>query len=421
MENACNDLIKRADNFHGSFDPLTVHNESYYQELQGLCDEIDVYIDEFGGSKKDRLEMIFSYIYDFVICFNNDYAIFNKNSCIYKDAFNACLFTSLCLFLYDTKRINGLSLRKFIYAHSSLQYNIKGSANYFDYEHTYRESEKSKDILSEEAKLRKYRQRFLSERPVYNDSTEWSAIRKTSEHEWSLYFILEDANDAIKDTFKRIKNLYHDIYSAIHSPINDIDKYKESLIAAYEKFYSKLTKIKYENVLELYKYCLDYIRKDNTCYGINLYRFENELRAYTTTMEVKYLLKSKNIGQKDYVLQSSILMNGLIFSKLYQYLSNFNNYTRIAFYSETFSQLCNDIVIASRLALDAFIEYETLGKDWETLFLKMTNEMVEDVIYNPEEIDYSVTPASQEMFVKNISAPVYAEIEATIRQLNSMY
>lgn len=138
-------------------------------------------------------------------------------------------------------------------------------------------------------------------------------------------------------------------------------------------------------------------------------------------MEVKYLLKSKNIGQKDYVLQSSILMNGLIFSKLYQYLSNFNNYTRIAFYSETFSQLCNDIVIASRLALDAFIEYETLGKDWETLFLKMTNEMVEDVIYNPEEIDYSVTPASQEMFVKNISAPVYAEIEATIRQLNSMY
>ena len=420
MENEYNDLIKRADNFHGGFDPLTAHSISYYQELQGLCDEIDIYIDKFGGSKKDNLEMIFSRIYDFVICFNNDYAVFNKNSCIYEDAFNACLFTALCSFLYDTKRIKGLSLRKFIYTHSSLQYNIRGSANYFDYEHTNRESEKSKDILSEEAKLRKYRQRFLSERPVYNDSTEWSAIRKTSEHEWSLYFILEGANDTIKDTFKRIKNLYHDIYAAIHSPIDDIKKHKEALISAYEKFYSKLSKIQYENVLELYKYCLNHIRKDNTCYGINLFRFENELRAYATTMEVKHLLESKSSGQKNYVLQSSIMMNGLIFPKLYQYFSSFNNYTRIAFYSETFSQLCNDIVIVSRLAIDEFIEYGILGEDWENLLLKITNEIAEDVMYNPEKIDYSVTPASQEMFVRNISAPAYAEIRATIEQLDSM-
>lgn len=420
MENEYNELIKRADNFHGGFDPLTVHSESYYQELQGLCDEMDVYIDKFGGSKKDNLEMIFSRIYGFVIHFNNDYAVFDKNSYIYRDAFNACFFTALCSFLYDTKRIKGLSLRKFIYKHSSLQYNIKGSVNYFDYKYTTKGSDKGKSILSDETNLRKYRQRFLSERPVYNDSTEWSAIRKTSEHEWSLYFILEDADENIRNTFKRIKNLYHDIYGAIHSPIDDIDKYKEILKSAYQKFYSKLTKIKYENVLELYKYCINHICKDNTCYGINLFRFENELRPYTTTMEVKHLLESKNIGQKNYVLQCSIFMNGLIFPKLYQYFSSFNNYTRIAFYSETFSQLCNDIVIASRLAIDEFIEYGILGEDWETLLLKITNEMVEDVIYNPEEIDYSVTPASQEMFVKNISAPVYAEIMATINQLDSM-
>lgn len=418
MNNEYNELIKRANNFHGGFDPLTVHSESYYQELQGLCDEIKDYIEKLGGNKDDNLEMIFSRIYSFVIHSNNDYAVFDKNLYIYSDVFKACMFRALCSFLYDTKRIKGLSLRKFIYAHSSLQYNIKGSANYFDYEHTYRESEKGKDILSEEAKLRKYRQRFLSERPVYNDSTEWSAIRKTSEHEWSLYFILEDADDTIRDTFKRIKNLYHDVYVAIHSPIDDIEKHKESLLSAYKKFYSKLIKIKYENVLALYRYCLNHICNDKTCYGINLFRFENELRAFTITTEIKHLLESQNIGQKNYILQTSILLNGLIFPKIYQYFSSFNNYTRIAFYSKTFFQLCNDIVIASRLTIDEFIEYGTLGEDWEVLLLKMTNEMAEEVIYNPTEIDYSITPESQNMFITDISAPLYAEIMTLIEQMD---
>jgi hypothetical protein len=35
MENKDNELIERAKNFHGKFDPLAVHNKLYYQELQG--------------------------------------------------------------------------------------------------------------------------------------------------------------------------------------------------------------------------------------------------------------------------------------------------------------------------------------------------------------------------------------------------
>lgn len=423
MENKDNEpeLIKRAKNFHGKFDPLKVHNELYYQELQGLCDDIDVCIDELGGSDRDNLEMIFSRIYNFVIHFNNDYAVFSQNSCIYNDVFKACMFTALCSFLYDTKRIKGLSLRKFTYEHSSLQYNKKGSANYFDYERTRKESIKGKDIISEETNLRAYRRRFLSKRPVYNDSTEWSAIRKTSEHEWSLYFILEGADDNIKDTFKRIKNLYNDIHEALNSSKDDTAKYKEVLDNAYKKFYSKLTKIKYENVLELYKYCLNHICKDTMCYGINLFRFEKELKAYITTLEIKHLLEAKTNEQKNNILQCSILMKDLTFPKLYQYFSSLNYYPRMIFYLTTFLQLCTDIVITSRLAIDQFIEYGILGGDWETLLLKTTNEMVEDVLYNPEEIDYSVTPMSQEMFIANISFSTYAVIRSTIEQLDSMH
>ena len=63
MENKDNELIERAKNFHGKFDPLAVHNKLYYQELQGLCDDIDVCINKFGGSDRDNLKMIFSRLY----------------------------------------------------------------------------------------------------------------------------------------------------------------------------------------------------------------------------------------------------------------------------------------------------------------------------------------------------------------------
>ena len=59
MENKDNELIERAKNFHGKFDPLAVHNKLYYQELQGLCDDIDVCIkSSLGNSIANRQERV---------------------------------------------------------------------------------------------------------------------------------------------------------------------------------------------------------------------------------------------------------------------------------------------------------------------------------------------------------------------------
>ena len=46
--------------------------------------------------------------------------------------------------------------------------------------------------------------------------------------------------------------------------------------------------------------------------------------------------------------------------------------------------------------------------------------MFEDVLYNPEKIDYSVTSESQEMFILNIDALVSSQIMNTVAQLDSM-
>lgn len=407
------ELIERKNNFYGNFNPLTIHNERFYAKLHNLCEMINVEINESEMDSNRILEIIFFRIYHFVISCSNHYKILCNDILIYTDVFNACFFTTLCMFLYDTKRIKGLSLRKFIYTHSSLNYNIKGSTNYFDYSNTPREGPKTKSIISEDAKLRKYRHRFLSERPSYSDSTEWSAIRKVSEHEWSLYYLLGDADPNIVDTFKRIKNLYHGIYEALHSPI-DIG-YKNRLETAYDKFSSKLEKLKYENVLKLDKYILEHICKDKTCYGINLYRFEKELRLYTIMDDINQLLRCNGDNDEEaYILDKSMIMNEIFYPKLYQSFGKLKDLDMIKVYTHTFCLFRDELVVSCCLALDKFIECGSLGENWEDLLLKTLNNMAEDIFYNPEEINYITTAESETMFFYEMAIPVCKEIERSI-------
>ncbi len=165
---------------------------------------------------------------------------------LYNDVFEACLFVSLCMFLYETKRIKGISLRRLIYQYSPMDYKTVGSPNYFDYRRSKHFCESSSDkpeqtdisISSDEMALRQYRKRFLSGRPVYIHDTEWSAIRKVSEHEWELYFVLDKADPEIRDTFKRIRVLYSALNKALNSPLDD--GYINRLEVAFSKFSSRL-------------------------------------------------------------------------------------------------------------------------------------------------------------------------------------
>ena len=414
------ELIERKDNFHGNFDPLAIHDETYYEELQGLCEMIDVDLYElrYGLDKEDILKLIFTRVYNFVVSFNDDYKIFDYNTDIHDDVFDSCFFLMVCLFLYNTKRIKGMSLREFIYAHSPLNYHDKyidgkPNRNYFDYNYTIKNSPKSKDINSEETNLRQSRHRLLKERPVYNDSPEWTAIPKVSEHEWTLYYDLNNAKGNISDTFKRIKNLYHDVNSAIDSPMDS--GYEERLGNAYDKFYSKLEKIKYKNFLELGKYCLVHINKDKTYYGINLYRFEKELGLYRIAKEVNQLLSCEDTDEEAVLLDRFIKLEGIVFPKVYEYFYNLKTLKQLSFYANAFRCFINDFDIPFLLVLDKFIEDGVLDDNWEDLLVSKMNEMAETVLYDPDKIDYSITPESQEMFFDDLFTPVYNKMWRAIR------
>lgn len=414
------DLTKREENFFNGEKYLPTMGDTYYLRLELLLQNIKARLNSLQGQDnrgENILLTIFSNVYDFVATSDDDYSLFSSDMVIYDDVFDVCVFISLCMFLYETRRIKGKSLRRFIYDHSLKGYNDKGSTEYFDYEHFGRffltsssdiPEVSSEHILKDEANLRQYKHRRGQDRPVCHDSSEWTAIRRVSEHEWTLYFVLDEAENEIRDTYKRIRVLHSGLNKELRSFWNDRDLGK--LEIAYDKFLKKLAKIQYGHFLNLGKFCLDHICKDKTCYGINLYRFEKNLGLYTVSGEVNRLLKCKTEEEEKAILAKTVILKDIPFPKLYEYFGNLEDIRQTKIYVRSFWSFLDELVRSSRLVMDRFVEEGTWGEDWESLFCKMTNELASSVLYDPERIDYSVMPGSQEMFMKDIAASANARI-----------
>ena len=107
--------------------------------------------------------------------------------------------------------------------------------------------------------------------------------------------------DIIRDTLKRIGNLYNDIQKILN--IEKKDDYNEQLQNAYKKFESKLKKIKYENYLKLQEIFLSYICEKPEYLGTLLYRYEKRNRPYII-ISVCLIVKAK---QNEKILYISLL------------------------------------------------------------------------------------------------------------------
>lgn len=423
MEFFMPELAKREENFFNGILPTTSEEKLPYIDLQFLASKLVISVNKMQGTYSDAeiIRKVFAYIYDYLIDRDGAYKIFDKATdeteepTLYDDIFDACLFISLCEFLYESKRIKGMSLRKFIYLHSPERYNVKGTPNYFNYEHKTRfwiESNSdnpdtsSDKILAEDDKLRQYRKRLLSKRPVYHHSSECSAIRKVSEHEWMLYFssVTKNADKEIRDMVKRVRNLYTDISFTLSSKMDE--KYIECLDNACEKFCSKIEKIQYGQFLNIGKFFLNHINRDKTCYGINLYRFEKQIRLYRITSDVNQMLSCNDEVQLEHIIDCAIRLDNIIFPKLYKYFSNLPSAALMQLYTDTFLSFMDTIVQSSRLIIDKLVEENVFGKDWDQFFLKMTNELAETVLYDPAKVNYSLKPELQREFQIYLLEPV---------------
>lgn len=416
------DLIERAKNFNidfKAFERYAVENASFFMDLYDLKNSILSDLDEAEEITNHQvLKTVFDEVFTLIFDNLEGFSPFKAQPSLYTSIYEACLFVSLCMFLNKSNRIKGSSLSPFTYEHSIKNYKEKKSPNYCPIEYP-------SDILKREAdKLRKSRNRKLSERPVYDKRTQWSGMSADLAYEWALFFPFD--LDIIKDynlifewvsqqnfsfeefkisqaTLKRIGNLYNGINQTLRAEKKE--EYMENLEKSYKKIDSSLHKLKYSDYLVLQRLLLSYIGKNEKYYGINIYRLEKRLKPYIIVNEVKGLLKCRDDQGKNDFLYKSVIMSDICFPKLYQELSNFP-VSDVSFYTRCFLSLQNYVVHSIILVIDELVEKGGLKEDWELFLINTINEMTEKVFYNPNQIDYTVIPGSQEAFMKILSAPV---------------
>lgn len=420
FESEWNNFMKRSENFYWNLNALQtsiIKNDAYYKALYNFKINIINFIKENKLRPEQILEKVFSDLYNFVTMNHFELTYFLKGSPLYDSAYNACLFSSLCMFLHSTKRTDGMSLSKFTYENSPFHFNIEGTYDYCP-PNSY-----SSQLISDSSTLRKKRNRLLSSRPVYIQRPQWSAMSEDLVYEWNLYYFLEGSPslatinewclnhnltieefNIIQDTYKRIGNLNKDLHKALNAEKNS--SYKSNLENAYEHYMSKLKKLKYENYLKLQKSLLSYHCEERKYYGIRIYRLEKEFRPYNIMYEVNQLRKCETVADEDAVMTKSIILKDIFFPKLYKNLSELPVYSDIESCSKYFGVLNNLVVTSSCLIFDELIEENYLGNDWKDFFDDILYELTEKVFYNPDEIDYTIDSKSQDAFIKILSAPV---------------
>jgi hypothetical protein len=63
------------------------------------------------------------------------------------------------------------------------------------------------------------------------------------------------------------------------------------------------------------------------------------------------------------------------------------------------------------------VEKNYFGSDWSSFFPQTLDLMAEKVFYAPFEIDCSVTPQSQEKFMKFLMAPIETSLMQAVHKL----
>lgn len=213
------DLLDREQNFHDKDEWNIPEDNLFLAEFEGLYKSLENEVPKL--SRDSGLQLIYSRTYNFLVGLDFAFAIFARNTSLYQTIFDVCMFMGLSMFLHNTKRIRGVPFSQYVYAHSCIGFSDKNSTSYIEHNGAWKQGERTAALDSHETTMRQFRHRLFKSRPVDNRRPEWSAIPKSSEHEWQLYFDYVDADGKadpqLRDTLKRIKNLYNGVNTAIHS------------------------------------------------------------------------------------------------------------------------------------------------------------------------------------------------------------
>lgn len=390
------DFLERQKNFWDYNSHCSDSDTSYLTAAKNIYLHMNRKIDELENIHEGTVDMqnklltVYEELYSYITYYIERFSIFHSKSQLNQENFKDFFFLSLCMFIHHTKRIQGQSLTEFTYQHSHLNFNQKGSCNYFDLDKSRGNLSDQKYLLTSEAtRLRQYRHRRFSKRQHDVRTPEWNAIPHTSDHEWDLYFSYTAGTDFLdqdaREALQRFNNLNNEIICACHAPIDQY--YLEKLEQAYKKFQSKVNKLSYKKYLRLCQQSLEHIKKNPKYYGINLYRLETHLNLHEYTNEVDMLLASNNTHERESILNKHAAIQEIWFPELrrlfYHLPLNFELMRLLKIFRDF-------LVWMARLFFDKLVEDGVLGeeKNWANLILDTINEITNDVLYDPETINF---------------------------------
>lgn len=186
------DLLDREQNFHDKGEWNIPEDNLFLAEFEGFYKSLENEVPKL--SRDSGLQLIYSRTYNFLVGLDFAFAIFARNTSLYQTIFDVCMFMGLSMFLHNTKRIRGVPFSQYVYAHSCIGFSDKNSTSYIEHNGAWKQGERTVALDSHETTMRQFRHRLFKSRPVDNRRPEWSAIPKSSEHEWQLYFDYVDAD-----------------------------------------------------------------------------------------------------------------------------------------------------------------------------------------------------------------------------------
>lgn len=417
------EILKRRSNFsytkHNILDSLSDSDYQVWAVFQEQLDEVRAEAQEMkkkGKSGSAILRAAFGNVYELWTMLHS-YQMFlqqGDDDPFYFDCFYACYFTCLCEFLFETTRLKGKSLRRQIYDNDdSMKYNVEGSPNYYNHENTTRDASPP-TILSQDAAARQRRSRKFKNAKAHHSRKGVHPLRYVCVHEWKLDFVLEKDKE-IRATFNDLRLLNGNLESKLKDPV-DPEKLKE----AYKRYLNKLKKIKCENLTVLYDLFFKHLDEDRTFYGINLYRFEKELRFYLTIDEIQRFLKCKTKKEQNRFLVDMSAVEDIWFPKVNKQFWKIPLAQRKT-YATLYMILMEDTVNTSLLFFDQLIDDGIFGDDWENLFTETINSLAPSVFYDPKTLKWPQTPDLQDVFMKVISTPAFIRTWDKYAQLVPKY
>lgn len=393
------EFTKTLGNFY-NYSISLKENEHYYKQLdyKGIISAKRSIVDALSKiecSKYEAVEKFFNFCMEILIQESHSFYL---DYHLYENVLQSYIFVSLLNYIHDTKRISAISYAEYVdltFDNEEISFERNKSKNrkYSPYKIAAIDTMRQQDS-------RLYKKRLF----VKSKNLRYAAIRKDMEHERLLFYKTKNLNEVEQSTFKRLHYLYNDIYSITDNRgAGNIDE-------AFEKFRSKLSKLKYENIIELYRRFIEHINLDKEYYAFNLYRLEKELRVYNLSFEIKQLLSCSNDSLEDELLLKFYLLKDIEFPNVYKCLFSFEDIEKLMQYSNYYRFYKENIVFISNIILDGCIENGLLGEDWHKTILDIINQKTEYVLYSPDNIQFNTSSEAQDAFEKILTDQALKEI-----------